>query len=210
MIRALIVSALLAAGMSAAADNAAAQSQQDTDQASAAHSASGSGAASKPKPKKVWTNDDMSDVTGTISVVGTPQQQKPPNAPSKISSLVPAVPSSGNPKQAAATKSGDDSVDPKILAQLRQQLQKLQASIDQVDKQIEQLKGASRGDSKNLGILTSDSFGGLRALLTPSRERRSHPRRRLRRRKLRNNPCRLPGLDNRLRLLARPLRRREQ
>jgi hypothetical protein len=156
MIRALIVSALLAAGMSAAADNAAAQSQQDTDQASAAHSASGSGAASKPKPKKVWTNDDMSDVTGTISVVGTPQQQKPPNAPSKISSLVPAVPSAGNPKQAAATKSGDDSVDPKILAQLRQQLQKLQASIDQVDKQIEQLKGASRGDSKNLGILTSD------------------------------------------------------
>jgi ATP-dependent Lhr-like helicase len=31
-----------------------------------------------------------------------------------------------------------------------------------------------------LGILTSDSFGGLRALLTPSRERRSHPRRRRR------------------------------
>ena len=31
-----------------------------------------------------------------------------------------------------------------------------------------------------LGIVTSDSFGGLRALLTPSRERRSHPRRRRR------------------------------
>ena len=31
-----------------------------------------------------------------------------------------------------------------------------------------------------LGILTSDSFGGLRALLTPSRDRRSHPRRRRR------------------------------
>jgi ATP-dependent Lhr-like helicase len=31
-----------------------------------------------------------------------------------------------------------------------------------------------------LGVLTSDSFGGLRALLTPSRERRSHPRRRRR------------------------------
>ncbi|MBV9533299.1 MAG: ATP-dependent DNA helicase, partial [Bradyrhizobium sp.] len=29
-----------------------------------------------------------------------------------------------------------------------------------------------------LGILTSDSFGGLRALLTPSRQRHSHPRRR--------------------------------
>jgi ATP-dependent Lhr-like helicase len=31
-----------------------------------------------------------------------------------------------------------------------------------------------------LGFLTSDSFGGLRALLTPSRDRRSHPRRRRR------------------------------
>jgi thymidylate synthase len=110
----------------------------------------------KPKPKKVWTNDDMSEVTGTISVVGTPQQQKPTNTPSKIPSFQPAVPSAGNPKQASATKSSDDTVDPKVLAQLRQQLQKLQANIDQVDKQIEQLKGASRGDSKNLGILTSD------------------------------------------------------
>src|SRR5580698_11438785 len=131
MIRALIVSALLAAGMSAAAGNAAAQSQQDADQASASHSASGSGAASKPKPKKVWTNDDMSEVTGTISVVGTPQQQKPTNTPSKIPSFQPAVPSAGNPKQASATKSSDDTVDPKVLAQLRQQLQKLQANIDQ-------------------------------------------------------------------------------
>jgi ATP-dependent Lhr-like helicase len=31
-----------------------------------------------------------------------------------------------------------------------------------------------------LGLLTSDSFGGLRALLVPSRERRAHPRRRRR------------------------------
>jgi prefoldin subunit 5 len=42
------------------------------------------------------------------------------------------------------------------LEQLRQQLQKLQANIDQLDKQIEQLEGASHGDSKNLGVLTSD------------------------------------------------------
>src|SRR6202044_3522445 len=121
MIRALIVSALLAAGMSAAADNAAAQSQQDTDQASAAHSASGSGAASKPKPKKVWTNDDMSDVTGTISVVGTPQQ-KQPITPSKISSLQPAVPAKASAAKTPDTKSNDGSVDPKTLAQLRAQL----------------------------------------------------------------------------------------
>src|SRR3977135_4686933 len=31
-----------------------------------------------------------------------------------------------------------------------------------------------------LGLVTSDSFGGLRALLVPSRDRRPHPRRRRR------------------------------
>ena len=111
--------------------------------------------AGKPKPKKVWTNDDMGDVTGTISVVGT-ERPKPTPTVSRISSLQPAVPSAGNAKQAATAKSGTDSVDPKTLAQLKQQLQKLQANIDQLDKQIEGLKDASRGDSKNLGILKSD------------------------------------------------------
>jgi hypothetical protein len=111
--------------------------------------------AGKPKPKKVWTNDDMGDVTGTISVVGT-ERPKPTPTVSRISSLQPVVPSAGNAKQAATAKSGTDSVDPKTLAQLKQQLQKLQANIDQLDKQIEGLKDASRGDSKNLGILKSD------------------------------------------------------
>lgn len=111
--------------------------------------------ATKPKAKKVWTNDNMGDLTGTISVVGT-ARPKPTPTVSKISSLQPAVPSAGNVKQTAAAKSDNDSVDPKTLAQAKQQLQKLQASIDQVDRQIEQLKGASRGDSKNLGVLTSD------------------------------------------------------
>jgi hypothetical protein len=32
----------------------------------------------------------------------------------------------------------------------------LQSGIDQVDKQLEQLKGASQGDSKNMGVLTKD------------------------------------------------------
>jgi hypothetical protein len=162
MIRALTASVgLLAAGVLTLGVGVAAarpQSQDQTSSSSSASAASSNGSSStaaKPKPKKVWTNEDMGDVTGTISVVGT-VQQKPATIPSKISSLVPAVPSAGNSKQATAAKNGDDSVDPKLLAQLRQQLQKLQASIDQLDKQIEQLKGASRGDSKNLGILTSD------------------------------------------------------
>jgi hypothetical protein len=154
MIRALVVSmGLLAAGTLVGAATAEAQSQQGSDQTSAS---SGTSATAKPKPKKVWTNEDMSEVTGTISVVGTPQQPKAAVMPSKISSLQPASPAKASPSKAADAKTNDGGVDPKTLAQLREQLQKLQAGIDQVDKQIEQLKGASRGDSKNLGVLTSD------------------------------------------------------
>jgi hypothetical protein len=157
MTRALVVYAgLVAAGMLAGVVRADAQSQQDVDQASAAHGAATSGAAAKPKPKKVWTNEDMGEVTGTISVVGTPQQQRQSVTPSKISSFQPAVPTNGSAGKTPEAKSKDGSVDPKMLAELRQALQKLQANIDQLDRQIDELKGASRGDSKNLGVLTSD------------------------------------------------------
>jgi hypothetical protein len=151
MIRALIVSVgLLATGASVGAFAAEAQSQQGAEQAASATSS-----AAKPKPKKVWTNDDMAGLTGTISVVGTPRQRTL-TAPSGISSFQSAVPTNGSPGKAPDAKSKDGSVDPKTLEQLRQQLQKLQANIDQLDKQIEQLEGASHGDSKNLGVLTSD------------------------------------------------------
>jgi hypothetical protein len=156
MIRALIVSmALLTAGMLVDAAGAEAQSQQGSDPTSTASGTSGSGAAAKPKPKKVWTNDDMSEVTGTISVVGT-TQQKQPITPSKISSLQPAVPAKASAAKTPDAKTKDDSVDPKTLAQLRAQLQKLQAGIDQLDKQIVQLKDANHGNSKSMGVLTSD------------------------------------------------------
>ena len=152
MIRAIAVSVgLIAAGMLANAVCAGAQSQQDTNQAAAAHGATTSGAAAKSKPKKVWTNEDMGDVTGTISVVGS-AQQKPTTSPSKISSFQPAAPT------APSGKSGDGEVDAKTLAQVKQQVQKLQAGLDQLDKQIDQLKGLSRGDSKNTGGLNPDTW----------------------------------------------------
>ena len=58
--------------------------------------------ASKPKPKKVWTNDNVSDAEGTISVVG-----------SANSGGSGARGSKSWPKP--ATKS---SVDPKVIASL--------------------------------------------------------------------------------------------
>ena len=112
----------------------------------------------KPKPKKVWTNENMGEVSGTISVVGS-AQQKPATSPSKISSFQPGVGAAPNSKQGAGAKSGDDNeVDSKTLAEVKRQVQKLQASIDQLDKQIEQLKGVNRGDSKNVGGLNPDTW----------------------------------------------------
>src|ERR1700744_2755418 len=108
MIRALIVSAgLLAAGTLLGAATAEAQSQQDVDQGSTAHGAAASNAAAKPKPKKVWTNDDMSGMTGTISVVGATQEQKPAAATSKISSFQAASQAKASPDKTADAKTKD-------------------------------------------------------------------------------------------------------
>jgi hypothetical protein len=148
MIRAFVVSVgFLAAGTLMGAACAEAQSQQGVDQASATHAAT-------VKPKKVWTNDNLSEVSGVISVVGTPTPSKQTVAPSKISSLQPAKPESTGKTQTA--NANDGSIDPKMMAELKQAVQKLQVNIDQLDRQIDQLKGASHGDSKDLGVLTSD------------------------------------------------------
>jgi predicted nucleic acid-binding Zn-ribbon protein len=125
---------------------------QSSDQTSAQ---TGASAAANAKQKKVWTNDDVSEIQGGVSVVGTPQQ-KPARRASPMSSLQPASGARAGANKSADAKS-ETGIDPKILAQLRQQLQKLQTSIDLLDKQIEQLKGASRGDSKNLGGLNADT-----------------------------------------------------
>jgi hypothetical protein len=152
MIRTLVVSVgLMAAWTLAGAVCAEAQSQQDVDQGSTADSV-----AARAKTKKVWTNDNMGDVTGAISIVGT-AQQKPTATPSKISSLQVAVPTGKTgPGKSTDAKSSDGSIDPKMLAELKQAVQKLQTNIDQLDRQIDELNGASHGDSKNLGVLTSD------------------------------------------------------
>jgi hypothetical protein len=151
MIRAFLVfMGLLAAGTLVSGICAQPQS---SDQTSAQNGAS---TAATAKQKKVWTNDDLNGMQGGISVVGTPQQ-KPARTTSSISSLQPASAAKAGPKKDTDAKS-ETGIDPKILAQLRQQLQKLQTSIDVSDKEIEQLKGASRGDSKNLGGLNANTW----------------------------------------------------
>ncbi|HEY1923768.1 MAG TPA: hypothetical protein VGG58_00865 [Candidatus Acidoferrum sp.] len=123
---------------------------QSQDPAAASAPPSSSPATPAAKPKKVWTNENLGDVSGTISVVGDPRR------PSASASSGQAARPGQN--KSAATKTSDDSVDPKTVAQVREQLQKLQAGIDSVDKQLAQLTGLSKGDSKNTGGLKSDTF----------------------------------------------------
>lgn len=76
------------------------------------------------KPKKVLTNEDLSNSTGKISVVGNGQ-----NNP-------------GNKPKAAAPKTAN----PQYVASVRSQLEKLLKQIVDVDKQITDLKNFKAGE----------------------------------------------------------------
>jgi hypothetical protein len=81
-------------------------------------------AAERKKTKKVWTNDDMGDASGSaISQVGD----------SKNSS----------PGKSAAAKTPS----PQVVASFRKQLAIFQAQLSNVEKQIADLKSFSKGES---------------------------------------------------------------
>jgi len=146
MVRALVASAALFVAPSIVL----AQSQNQDSAAKSTPSSSSSPATAPAKPKKVWTNDNMGDVSGTISVVGDPRRASASGSSNQAAKL--------GQNKSAATKPSDDSVDPKTVAQVREQVQKLQVSIDSVEKELAQLTGLSKGDLKNTGGLKSDTF----------------------------------------------------
>lgn len=80
--------------------------------------------ADAKKPKKVLTNEDLSNSTAKISVVGNGQ-----NNP-------------GNKPKAAATKTAN----PQYVASIRNQIEKLLKQIVDLDKQITDLKNFQAGE----------------------------------------------------------------
>ena len=106
--------------------------------------------ANKPKPKKVWTNDNVGDVGGSISVVGSPPNRTGGSGGGAASGNA----YKGQPK-AGSTKAA---VDPKVVAQLRDQLQRMQSQLTIVDRQLSDLKSASKGDAKNTGGMRQDTW----------------------------------------------------
>ena len=83
-------------------------------------------AAPVKKSKKVWTNENMADATGTISVVGDGRASKGKSSPS-----TPA--------------------DPAYVAKTKKDLQKLQDQIDDANKQLATLKSFSEGEPVGSG-----------------------------------------------------------
>jgi hypothetical protein len=148
MIRALIIPAtlLICGGVLRAANSAQDPTVSSQTQASGPPLTAAPATVSKPKPKKVWTNEDLGEVGGTISVVGNPQGS--------------SANKSAQPRQAksASPKPPDATVDAKTLAAVRQQLQKLESDLVVVDQQLTDLKGFSKGDAKGTGTLSTNTF----------------------------------------------------
>ena len=105
-----------------AAFSAAAQSQDSSAPAPPAQSQDSATPAETKKPKKVWTNENLSGASGTVSVVGDSK-----NAPKQR-------PASSKP------------VDAQYIASVRTQLAKLQGQVADIDKQLVDLKNFSEGE----------------------------------------------------------------
>jgi chaperonin cofactor prefoldin len=73
-------------------------------------------------PKKVWTNDDLPSTKGGISVVGDKRNQKSSPAPAKTA-------------------------DPGTVSRIRQELQKLQAQLDDVNLKLTSFKEFQEGET---------------------------------------------------------------
>lgn len=88
----------------------------------------------KKKPKKVWTEDDISKVGGSISVVGDAGASTP-----------------GRSSSQPAVTSSDNSAQGKQIDYYRDQLRQLQAQLDVTDKKINDLRNFKADNSSASG-----------------------------------------------------------
>jgi hypothetical protein len=83
------------------------------------------------KPKKVWTNDNVSDANGAISVVGNSRNSKYKLAP-------------------------DKPADPQVVARIRKDLNKLQEQMDDTDKKLAVYKDFQNGEAVSTNVRQLD------------------------------------------------------
>ena len=127
MFRSLFMAALifmvLARPCVAQAQTASATS---TDQSQVSPPASGEANAKNVAPKKVWTNDNLAETSGKISVVGDKRNPKYTSTPVK-----PA--------------------DPATVSRIRESLQKLGAQLEYVNRQLTSFKEFQEGETVSKG-----------------------------------------------------------
>ena len=122
MIRWLLTLVLLLASLalpSVAQTNDAKPSGQNPDNATSPATA---GNPAPNAPKKVWTNDNISDASKRISVVGNKGSQKYPMTPTKTA-------------------------DPATVDRIRKNLQKLQGQVEDIKKQLASYKEFQEGEA---------------------------------------------------------------
>jgi hypothetical protein len=92
------------------------------EQQQASSATSTATAAKSPSANKVWTNDNISQVSGSISVVGDKRNQK---------------------TDITAAKSAD----PGTVSRIRQDLQKLQLQLDDLNRKLISFKDFQQGET---------------------------------------------------------------
>ena len=80
------------------------------------------------KPKKVWTNEEVSGLSGPVSVVGD-----------------------ANASTQAARPGSNAEAGNSVIARLKEELQKLRAQLEQTDKQISDLRKVNSGETNGSG-----------------------------------------------------------
>jgi hypothetical protein len=121
---------------SAPCQDPTASSQEKTPPQSSSETQGATKPSDSKKPKKVWTNDNLSDANGAVSVVG-------------------------DPKNALKGKqTGAKPADAQYIASVRKQLNKLQEQIADVDKQLGDLTNFRKGEpsSSASGIKLNKSY----------------------------------------------------
>jgi chromosome segregation ATPase len=117
---------------------AASQAPAPTPNTAAAKDQASDKDQTKKKPKKVWTNEEMSTLHGTISVVGDPSQSS-------------SYSDSRQWNSASDSGSGGNTEREKAIANYREQLRQLREQQDAIDKKISAVRNFKADNSSPSG-----------------------------------------------------------
>jgi len=112
--------------------------------AAPADSAPANPPAEKKKPKKVWTNDEIGSVGGSVSVVGEPAATSSTGSPSSNQNKKKPEPDANGPADDARQR---------LIDNYRNQIADIHSQMDAIDERIAQLK--------NFKAENTDPSGGI-------------------------------------------------